>query len=184
MSLYAFIVLFTILGYDYHHGQGVAADQSFSYFTVLGYWGLAFYYGVAAAHTCCYWLKGEAWLQRWPSGLQWAHSVFYSSITTFPFVVTSKFVLCMRAREELISVVVFWSLLAYGALSTRFNTWVNISEHGLNSFLAFAEIVLTRATPSPWINLVMVIVLIALYLALAELVHAAAGYYVYDFLDP
>lgn len=81
-------------------------------------------------------------------------------------------------------VVVFWSLLAYGALSTQFNTWVNISEHGLNSFLAFAEIVLTRANPSPWINLVMVIVLIALYLALAELVHAAAGYYVYDFLDP
>lgn len=84
----------------------------------------------------------------------------------------------------LTSVAVFWSLLAYGALSTQFSTWVNISEHGLNSFLAFAEIVLTRADPSPWINLVMVIVLIALYLALAELVHAAAGYYVYDFLDP
>lgn len=91
ICLYAFVVLFTILG----HSSSEAAGHSFSYFTVLGYWGLAFYYGFAAAHTGSYWMRGKSWLQSWPSALQWAHSCFYSTVTTFPFVVTSMFFFCL-----------------------------------------------------------------------------------------
>lgn len=86
VALYAFIVLFIVLGHD----SAQTAGQSFSYFTVLGYWGLAFYYAVAAVHTAVYWKRGKSWLQTWPSGLQWAHYCFYSSVTTLPFVVTGK----------------------------------------------------------------------------------------------
>lgn len=91
VSVYAFVVLFTILGYDDSHGDSKAAGESFSYFTVLGYWGAAFYYAFAAAHTASYWLYGTSWLQKWPRALQWAHSCYYSTVTTFPFIVTSKF---------------------------------------------------------------------------------------------
>jgi len=90
ICLYAFVVLFTVLGYDDSHGASSSARHQFSYFTVLGYWGLAFYYGFAAAHTASYWIRGKSWLQGWPSWLQWAHSCYYSTVTTFPFVVTSE----------------------------------------------------------------------------------------------
>jgi hypothetical protein len=35
----------------------------------------------------------------------------------------------------------------------------------------------------PWLDIVPIIVLLALYLGLAYLTHATDGYYVYDFLD-
>lgn len=86
VSLYAFVVIFIILGID----RNGAAGQSFSYFTVLGYWGLAFYYAVSCAHSASFWYRGESWLQGWPKVLQWAHSVFYTTVTCFPFIVTGK----------------------------------------------------------------------------------------------
>ena len=48
-----------------------AADHSFSYFTDLGYWGLAFYFAFAAAHTGSYALTGRPWLASWPAVLRW-----------------------------------------------------------------------------------------------------------------
>jgi hypothetical protein len=84
VALYAFVVIFIGLGQGH-------AGQSFSYFTVLGYWGLAFYYAVSCAHSISFWMYGQSWLQRWSGPLQWAHSIFYTTITTFPFVVTGKF---------------------------------------------------------------------------------------------
>ena len=49
-SLYAFLTQFVILGLS---GR-VLDEQSFSYFTVLTYWGLAFYFLVAGVHTAGY----------------------------------------------------------------------------------------------------------------------------------
>jgi hypothetical protein len=89
VSLYAFLVIFISLG----HESSENAGRSFSYFTVLGYWGLAFYYAVSCAHSVSFWLHGESWLQKWPRSLQWLHSVFYATVTVFPFVVTGKHVL-------------------------------------------------------------------------------------------
>lgn len=97
VSLYAFLVIFISLG----HESSENAGRSFSYFTVLGYWGLAFYYAVSCAHSVSFWLYGESWLQKWPKSLQWLHSVFYATITVFPFVVTGKRVLINIVVSEL-----------------------------------------------------------------------------------
>lgn len=88
VSLYAFVVIFVILG---HTSGTVYPGRSFSYFTVLGYWGLAFYYAFAAVHAGSFWYRGgRSFLSGWPTWLRWAHGCFYSSVTTFPFVVTSR----------------------------------------------------------------------------------------------
>lgn len=79
---------------------------------------------------------------------------------------------------------VFWAVLAIGAFSTTFTTWSNISEHALNSVLAFLEILLPRSEPHPWINIAPLIGILALYLGLAYLTHDTEGIYVYTFLDP
>lgn len=86
VALYAFLVIFIKLGID-----GKSAGQSFSYFTVLGYWGLAFYYAVSCAHSASFWWRGKSWLESWPKPLRWLHSVFYTVCTVFPFIVTGKY---------------------------------------------------------------------------------------------
>jgi hypothetical protein len=90
LSLYAFTTLFTIFGWNGSHGMSDQSRYSFSYFTHLTYWGLAFYFAFAAIHTGSYWLKGTSFLSRWPRALQVAHSMFYSTVVVYPFIVTSK----------------------------------------------------------------------------------------------
>ena len=90
LSLYAFVVLLTSLGYQSTHGETAAAQASFSYFTDLSYWGLGFYFAFAAAHTGSYAFRGRAWLESWPGILKWLHSTLYATITIYPFVVTGK----------------------------------------------------------------------------------------------
>lgn len=96
LSTYAFVTIFFILGYDGTHGG--KAGQTFSYFTSLTYWGLAFYYLFAALHTGWYWQKGKPLLANWPRPLQEAHSAFYTTITVFPFLVTSTCDGCFSNR--------------------------------------------------------------------------------------
>jgi len=90
LALYAFATLFTIFGWNGGHGRSAESQQSFSYFTVLTYWGLAFYYAFAAVHTGSYWRTGEPFLAGWPRALQVAHSMLYSTIVVYPWLVTSK----------------------------------------------------------------------------------------------
>jgi len=59
-----------------------------------------------------------------------------------------------------------------------------ISEHALNSLFALFEIFVPRTYPPPPLHIVFLVVLLALYLALAYITHAAAGWYPYGFLDP
>ena len=66
-------------------------EQTFSYFTYLTYWGICFYYTFAAVHTGSYWLRGRPFLDQWPRALQEMHSVLYTTIVTYPFLVTSMF---------------------------------------------------------------------------------------------
>lgn len=79
-------------------------------------------------------------------------------------------------------VVVYWALL-YSGFSSPFSTWTNTSQHALNSVYALFEIVFPRTDPLPFINLVPVVVILALYLGLAYVTHATQGFYVYSFLD-
>jgi hypothetical protein len=94
LSIYAFATLFTIFGWNGTHGMAEQSRHSFSYFTNLTYWGLAFYHAFAAIHTASYWLTGTPFLARWPKALQIAHSMFYSTVVIYPFIVTSKLLQC------------------------------------------------------------------------------------------
>ena len=89
-SLYAFTTIFFIFGWNGSHDQSKEISQSFSYFTWLTYWGLAFYYAVSAMHTFIYWRTGASSLARLPHFLQTAHAMFYSTIVVYPWIVTGK----------------------------------------------------------------------------------------------
>jgi hypothetical protein len=90
LALYAFVTLFTIFGWNGSHGLSEESRHSFSYFTNLTYWGLAFYFAFSALHTCTYWLTATPILARWPHALQMAHSMFYSTIVVYPWIVTGR----------------------------------------------------------------------------------------------
>jgi hypothetical protein len=107
-SLYAFFVTFFILGWDNTHAATRASHQaahSFSYFTDLTYWGLAFYFAFAAAHTASYARTGRPWLASWPGVLRWLHSAYYATITVYPFIVTGTGVqykgFALRSADDL-----------------------------------------------------------------------------------
>ena len=90
LALYAFTTLLTIYGWNGSHGMARSSQRSFSYFTHLTFWGLAFYHAVAAIHTLRYWLTGTPFLASWPRLLQMAHRSFYSTVVVYPWIVTGK----------------------------------------------------------------------------------------------
>lgn len=107
LSLYAFVVIFVIYGTQ---PQGIG--RSFAFFTELTYWGLTFYTLVAGVHTLIYALRGRCWLDSWPRPLQALHTLFYTTVITFPFLVT----------------IVYWALLYTGAwFSEPLNQWRDVS---------------------------------------------------------
>ncbi|KAH8682162.1 hypothetical protein BX600DRAFT_35208 [Xylariales sp. PMI_506] len=174
---YAFFVLFFNLGWQCTHPAAgyayacQASAESFSYFTILTYWGIAFYLLAASIHTFTYARYGSPLIDRFPRFLQVLHSFYYSTITSYPFLVT----------------IVYWGILyTYGSawFPTKFMAWSNISEHGFNSLFALSELFLTRTEPAPWVHLAFLIVVLALYLALAYVTLASEGWYVYSFLNP
>lgn len=129
---------------------------------------MGFYFLLAASHTLSYTLTPtRPLLSRFPRPLQALHSLFYTTITTFPLLVT----------------LVYWSVL-YTRFLTLFELWSNISQHGLNSAFALFEIVFTRTNPPPWIHLPFLILILLSYLGLAYITSATTGIYVYAFLDP
>lgn len=81
--------------------------------------------------------------------------------------------------------IVYWGLL-YGPdwFPTVYQAWSNISQHGINSAFALFEIVVPRTSPAPLVHMAWLIVILALYLALAYVTHATKGFYTYGFLDP
>lgn len=88
-SVYIFgcIIAFLVLS-----GQESPSETGyfFSYFTNLTFFGLAFYFAFAALHSGSYARTGTPMLARWPKFLQVLQSIFYSTITVFPFLVTGK----------------------------------------------------------------------------------------------
>lgn len=86
-ALFCWANLFACFGYDAIHDPGTIGAQ-FSYFTNLTWWGITCYMTVAAVHTFVYVQKGYSWLDRWWRPLQLLHSFFYTTIVTYPFLVT------------------------------------------------------------------------------------------------
>jgi hypothetical protein len=167
LSLYAFVTMFTELGLD---GWPTNA-QSFSYFTDLTYWGLAFYMLVSGFHTAMFARSGGVSypLQRWPRVAQAAHMCFYTCNIVFPPVVT----------------ITFWVILYKPPFfPIRQAQWSNISMHAMNSGYMLSEVILTSTpVPAP-LTLPVCIVIMCLYLGLAYLTYATQGFYTYSFLDP
>ncbi|RDL33299.1 Uncharacterized protein BP5553_08738 [Venustampulla echinocandica] len=172
ISLYAFVVLLFVIGWEAsnHDGYDINdVNNSFSYFTVLTYWGIAFYFLIAAIHTFSYALNGGTpLLNRFPRPLQALHHLFWSTIITYPFLVT----------------IVFWVILYSPPFDTNFALWSNVSQHGLNSAFALFEIIFTRINPAPWIHLLFLVIILACYCGLAYLTQYTKHFYVYSFLDP
>ena len=134
LSLYVFTTIFFVFGWDDSHHQSIAVRQSFSYFTDLGYWGLGFYLLLSSLHTFSYLYTGSPWLQRWPRPLQGAHSLLYTTIVTFPILVTA----------------VFWAIIYSGDwFPAVFSGWSNTSKHALNTVFATFEILMTRTSTGP-----------------------------------
>jgi hypothetical protein len=193
-SLYAFTVTLFIIGWEANNQEGYSIHDvrnSFSYFTStspslpfsipsnpltfnlqtdLCYWGICFYFLLSAIHTFSYALHGGTpILNRLPRALQALHYFYYTTIVTYPFLVT----------------IVYWTILHPGnPFTTRFALWSNISQHGLNSAFGLFELLFTRINPSPWIHLLWLIVLLACYCGLAYLTQATKNFYVYSFLNP
>lgn len=117
ISLYIFTSIFFIWGWSGTHGDRAEIGESFSYFTWLTYWGLGFYMLFASIHTACYALKGHSVLfDRWPRALRALHGLFYTTVTTYPFLVT----------------VVFWGILYSGPWYTvTFSGWQNVNTPSL-----------------------------------------------------
>lgn len=169
--LYTFTVqIFTLIwvGVQPSYGGPEAASLSFSFFTILTYWGIAFYFLFASIHTFGYARSGTPLISRFPRPLQALHSLFYTTITTYPFIVT----------------VIYWVVLFNDWWVQPYRQWSNISQHGLNSAFALFEIIFPRTNIAPWVHLLYLIIILAMYLGLAYLTHYTRGVYVYPFLDP
>ncbi|OAL02011.1 hypothetical protein IQ06DRAFT_325439 [Phaeosphaeriaceae sp. SRC1lsM3a] len=145
-----------------------AIGQSFSFFTYLTFWSLGFYFLISSTHTFVYVFSQRTWLDVWPKPLQLAHSMYYSSVTSFPFLVT----------------IVFWGTMNSGWPAGRFEQWINISVHGLNSVFAIVEIVLPATQPPPVTHLGVVLGVLSVYLGLAYLTRYTQGFYVYEWMNP
>lgn len=149
-----------------------AISRSFSYFTYLSFWSLGFYFMVAAFHGFYMAQKGRVLLQhpKCPRLLTTLHSFFYTTVTTFPILVT----------------LVYWITMYVPGVSlpTTFMQWGMISVHGLNSLFAIVEIILPSTSPFPVLHLAGLMVILSLYLALAYLSKVTIGIYVYLWLDP
>ncbi|KAJ5554895.1 hypothetical protein N7535_007338 [Penicillium sp. DV-2018c] len=168
IALYIFITVFIFWGWNGTHGEAATIGQSFSYFTWLTYWGIGFYMLFAAIHTACYARTGHSMLDRWPRGFRILHSLLYTTITTYPFLVT----------------IVFWVLLFNPPWYKEvFIGWQNISQHGLNSLYALLEILLPTTAPHPLIALPFLVLILLLYLCVAYITHHTEGFYPYSFLD-
>ncbi|PKS12773.1 hypothetical protein jhhlp_000984 [Lomentospora prolificans] len=169
IALYIFLTRLIVIGKTcVDQGCGLVRDE-FSYFTVLTYWGLAFYFLFASIHTLTYALTSRPLLDRFPRPLKALHSLFYTTVTTYPFLVT----------------IVYWGILYEGPWPTvEFDNWKNISQHGINSAFALFEVIFPRTAPYPWVHVLWLLVILALYLGLAYLTHATKGFYTYSFLDP
>lgn len=169
--LYAFVARFFIIGWTCAHdslGGCKAVRQSFSYFTDLTYWGISFYFLVAAVHTLAYALTSRPLLDRFPRSLQALHSLLYTTVVTFPFLVT----------------IVYWTILYEGPwFKLEFNAWSNISQHAMNSIFALFEIVIPRTNPPLWVHIFWLVLILMGYLGVAFITLAAQGWYTYSFLD-
>lgn len=137
------------------------------YFTTLSWVGLLMYSVLAFVFTIV-----EALGKASPLGHLWKivclfHSFLYTTIVTFPFLVTGM----------------YWAALTDGTEWTRlWPTWNNISFHVLNALFAAFEVVVPCTNLMPWCHLIGLYILLALYVALSSVNFQLRGWWPYPFL--
>jgi hypothetical protein len=118
-----------------------------------------------------YALTGSSPPRRFPRFLQLLHSLLYSTVTTFPFMVTA----------------VFWSLVSAPPHKKAFSTimlrWTNVSFHCLNSVFASFEVIFSAVLPQRWTHALVILGIMILYIGMAYLIRLTSHFYVYDFMD-
>lgn len=121
IALYLFTSIIVIWAWDGSHHDSSAIGHSFSYFTWLTYWGLGFYFLFATIHTAWYAKTGRSVLfERWYRVFRALHALLYTTITTFPFLVT----------------IVFWAILFKPPFYKEvFLGWSNVCPLPLAYFL-------------------------------------------------
>ncbi|KAJ3926993.1 MAG: hypothetical protein NXY57DRAFT_668627 [Lentinula lateritia] len=174
------------------------ADGYFSYFTELTHIGICSYYWASFTQTFCYALRQrhsiertpEYPLQRWPRIFQLLHVMLGTTIISYrvsKLIPPSILLSALNNFDDtaILVTIVFWALLASPAVfSTKFGTWSNISIHVLNTAWSLFEMIGTNTPPPRWSMLPCMIIILALYLALAYVTHATQGFYPYSFLNP
>lgn len=166
-AIYCWTDLIIFFVYDGISNKAIGPD--FSFFTNLTWWGITTYFTISAIHTFTYALKGDSWLHNWPRPLQVLHSLFYSTIVTYPILVT----------------IVYWAILFSGPwFSDDWNAFRNVSRHATNSAAALFEIIVPATNPPPWLHIPFLVIILAMYLGLAYVTHVTQGFYPYSFLDP
>lgn len=80
--------------------------------------------------------------------------------------------------------IVFWGTMNSGWPPGRFEQWMNLSVHGLNSAFAVVEILLPATEAPPVSHLSFVLLILSIYLGLAYLTKYTQGFYVYEWLNP
>jgi hypothetical protein len=82
---------------------------------------------------------------------------------------------------------VFWSLISTPPHKKAFSTillqWTNISFHCLNSVFALFEVIFSAVSVQRWTHSIVLLTIMILYIAMAYIIRAAAGFYVYEFMD-
>ncbi|KAF8873885.1 hypothetical protein BD779DRAFT_1613639 [Infundibulicybe gibba] len=168
-GLFALSSTLVVLVHEAQEGDGAGY---FSYFTHLSLIGLTAYFGAAGVQTLGYATRGDGRgypLQSWHVVLREMHVLLYTTIVTFPLLVT----------------IVYWALLASPAtFETSYSSYANVSQHLLNAAFALFEIICTNVLPMPWTHLPITVVLLGGYLGVAYITHADQGFYPYAFLDP
>lgn len=117
-ALYIFFTIFFAFGWEGTHGHGRDIARSFSFFTWITFWSDGFYFLVAAIHSFCYARTGRSVIfDRLPRFMRALHSLFYTTITTFPFVV----------------MIIYWPILymyEVDLYKIAFDAWRNVcSQH-------------------------------------------------------
>ncbi|KAF5335829.1 hypothetical protein D9611_009658 [Ephemerocybe angulata] len=176
---FAFFTLFTAiftLVWPAVRVKDGSASGYFSYFTNLTFIGICAYFFASGVQTYAYAkssrngdLEPTFPLQRWGRVLQYLHVLLYTTIVTFPILVT----------------IVYWALLASSeSFETPYTSYSNIVKHALNSAFALFEIIFTNVGLLPWLNLPVTIVILAGYVGVAYITHETQGFYPYAFLNP
>ena len=130
--------------------------------TFHSFLGMAAYFLISGYHTFVYCRRRRNPLSTWARPLQLAHHVLQTTVLVFPLFCTI--------------IYVYWTLPALPGWHTRpLDRWATITFYMLNSVFSFAELCFCASRPRPWSHLIVVILILALYLAFHSLLVAATG---------